>query len=79
MPSAAWLRSGSRTKNDDHKTGVEIVRKALSAPARQIAINAGEDGSVIVGKSLEKDQYSYASEEPATLPLSLPRDSDTIG
>jgi chaperonin GroEL (HSP60 family) len=31
-------------------TGVEIVRKALSAPGRQIATNAGEDGSVIVGK-----------------------------
>ena len=50
---------GLRTKNDDQKTGVEIVRKALSMPARQIAINAGEDGSVIVGKILEKDQYSY--------------------
>src|SRR6476469_8626976 len=48
-----------RTANDDQKTGVEIVRKALSAPARQIAINAGEDGSVIVGKILEKDQYAY--------------------
>src|SRR3981189_2925282 len=36
---------GLRTKNDDQKTGVEIVRKALSWPARQIAINAGEDGS----------------------------------
>jgi chaperonin GroEL (HSP60 family) len=35
------------------------VRKALSHPARQIAINAGEDGSVIVGKILEKDQYAY--------------------
>ena len=35
------------------------MRKALSAPARQIAINAGEDGSVIVGKILEKDQYAY--------------------
>ena len=45
--------------NNDQKTGVEIVRKALSAPARQIAINAGEDGSVIVGKILEKDQYAY--------------------
>ena len=42
-----------RTANDDQKTGVEIVRKALSAPARQIAMNAGEDGSVIVGKILE--------------------------
>src|SRR5512140_3294554 len=50
---------GLRTKNDDQKTGVEIVRKALSWPARQIAINAGDDGSVIVGKILEKDQYSY--------------------
>jgi chaperonin GroEL len=48
-----------RTQNDDQKTGVEIVRKALSWPARQIAINAGEDGSLIVGKILEKDQYSY--------------------
>src|SRR5690349_3842744 len=48
-----------RTGNDDQKTGVDIVRKALSAPARQIALNAGEDGSVIVGKILEKDQYAY--------------------
>ncbi|MBV9348493.1 MAG: hypothetical protein JO245_11005, partial [Pseudolabrys sp.] len=48
-----------RTSNDDQKTGVEIVRKALSAPARQIALNAGEDGSIIVGKILEKDQYSF--------------------
>src|SRR5450755_335025 len=48
-----------RTANDDQKTGVEIVRKALSWPARQIAINAGEDGSVIVGKVLENDSYNY--------------------
>jgi chaperonin GroEL len=59
----ALLRAGAalkvRTHNDDQKTGVEIVRKATQAPARQIALNAGEDGSVIVGKILEKDQYSY--------------------
>jgi chaperonin GroEL len=48
-----------RTSHEDQKHGVEIVRKALSAPARQIAINAGEDGSVIVGKVLEKDQYAF--------------------
>src|SRR5919198_1350450 len=48
-----------RTQNDDQKTGVEIVRRALSWPARQIAINSGEDGSVIVGKILEKDQYAF--------------------
>jgi chaperonin GroEL len=48
-----------KTANDDQKTGVEIVRKALSAPARQIAINAGEDGSVIVGKVLENATYGF--------------------
>jgi chaperonin GroEL len=48
-----------RTSNDDQKTGVEIVRRAIQAPARQIASNAGEDGSVIVGKILEKDQYAF--------------------
>jgi chaperonin GroEL len=48
-----------RTHNDDQKTGVEIVRKVLSWPARQIAFNAGEDGSVIVGKILEKDSYAF--------------------
>jgi chaperonin GroEL len=48
-----------RTHNDDQKTGVEIVRKALSWPARQIALNAGEDGSVVVGKILEKDTYAF--------------------
>jgi len=48
-----------RTSNEDQKHGVEIVRKALSWPARQIAVNAGEDGSVIVGKVLEKDQYAF--------------------
>ena len=48
-----------KPENDDQRTGIEIVRKALSTPARQIAINAGEDGSVIVGKILEKDQYAF--------------------
>ena len=48
-----------KVQNEDQKVGVEIVRKAISAPARQIALNAGEDGSVIVGKILEKDQYGY--------------------
>jgi chaperonin GroEL len=44
--------------NDDQKTGVEIVRRALQSPARQIALNAGEDGSVIVGKVAEAKDYS---------------------
>jgi chaperonin GroEL len=54
-----------RTYNDDQKTGVEIVRKALSWPARQIAINAGEDGSIVVGKILEKDTYAYGYDAQA--------------
>jgi chaperonin GroEL len=48
-----------KTENDDQKHGVEIVRKAVTWPARQIALNAGEDGSVVIGKVLEKDQYNY--------------------
>jgi chaperonin GroEL len=48
-----------KTANEDQKHGVEIVKKAITWPARQIAINAGEDGSVIVGKILENDQYAF--------------------
>jgi chaperonin GroEL len=54
-----------KTQNDDQKVGVEIVRRAIQAPARQIASNAGEDGSVIVGKILEKDQYNYGFDAQA--------------
>jgi chaperonin GroEL len=49
------LRGG----NEDQKHGIDIVRKAISWPARQIAANAGDDGSVVVGKILEKDTYAY--------------------
>jgi chaperonin GroEL len=48
-----------KTENDDQKTGVEIVRKALSWPARQIALNAGEDGSIVVGKIIENANYGF--------------------
>src|SRR5262249_13997133 len=54
-----------RTDNDDPKTGVDIVRKAISWTARQIAINAGEDGSIVVGKILEKDTYAYGYDAQA--------------
>jgi chaperonin GroEL len=46
-------------ENDDERHGIEIVKKALSWPARQIAINAGEDGSLVVGKILDKDTYAF--------------------
>ena len=45
--------------NEDQKHGVDIVKKAISWPARQIALNAGADGSVVVGKILEKEQYNW--------------------
>jgi len=47
------------TANDDQKVGVNIVRRALQTPARQIAENAGEDGAVVVGKIIDKDDYSF--------------------
>ena len=42
-----------KSKGADQKAGIDIVRKALEAPIRQITTNAGVDGSVIVGKLLE--------------------------
>ncbi|MDA0340989.1 MAG: chaperonin GroEL [Proteobacteria bacterium] len=45
--------------NDDQTVGINIVRKAIQAPARQIAENAGEDGSVIVGKLLESKDTNW--------------------
>jgi chaperonin GroEL len=48
-----------KVHNDDQRTGIEIVKKALSWPVRQIATNAGEDGSIVVGKILEKDTYAF--------------------
>ncbi|THK39150.1 chaperonin GroEL [Ensifer sp. MPMI2T] len=48
-----------RTENADQKHGVEIVRRALEAPVRQIAENAGAEGSIIVGKLREKTDFGY--------------------
>jgi chaperonin GroEL len=60
----ALLRAGKALEtlagdNDDQKAGVAIVRKALQAPARQIVQNAGEDGSVVVGKILDNGSYAF--------------------
>jgi len=56
---AAKALDSLKPENDDQKVGINIVRKALQAPARQIAANAGEDGSVIVGKILENSKYAF--------------------
>jgi chaperonin GroEL len=60
----ALLRSlkaldGVTTSNPDQKAGVEIVRRAIQVPARQIVQNAGEDGSLVVGKLLESGDYNW--------------------
>jgi chaperonin GroEL len=47
------------TANDDQKVGINIVRRALQTPARQIAENAGEDGAVVVGKIVDKGDYAF--------------------
>jgi chaperonin GroEL len=46
-------------ENDDQKVGIDIVRRALTAPAKQIFANAGEDGSIIVGKLLDKGDANH--------------------
>ncbi len=48
-----------KAENEDQKVGIQIVRKALQTPARQIFTNSGEDGSVIVGKILENSKYAF--------------------
>jgi chaperonin GroEL len=45
--------------NEDQRTGINIVRRAIQMPLRQIAINAGEDGSVIAGKIIDNATYAW--------------------
>src|SRR3954466_5247313 len=56
---AAKALEGLKPENDDQRFGIEIVRKALEAPARQIAENAGHEGSVVVGKLLESGDANW--------------------
>ncbi|GGA78367.1 60 kDa chaperonin [Brucella endophytica] len=61
----ALLRSSNaitvKGANPDQEAGINIVRRALQAPARQIATNAGDEASIVVGKILENnaDNYGY--------------------
>jgi chaperonin GroEL len=55
IKALAKLRAG----NDDQRVGIDIVRKAIQVPARQIVENAGADGSVVVGKILESNDPNY--------------------
>ena len=59
LARASLVLSKLQGDNDDQRFGIEIVRKAVLTPLRQIAENAGEDGAVISGKVLDKDEYSW--------------------
>jgi len=59
LARASLILAKLKADNDDQRFGIEIVRKAIQAPLRQIAENAGEDGAVIAGKTLDKDDYTY--------------------
>ncbi len=58
-PRSLKALDGINTSNPDQKAGVDIVRRAIQVPARQIVQNAGEDGSLVVGKLLENGDYNW--------------------
>jgi chaperonin GroEL len=59
LARAGQLLAKLSAENHDQRHGIEIVRKALQWPLRQIAVNAGEDGAVVAGKILDKDEYAW--------------------
>ena len=59
LARASLILAKLNAENDDQRVGIEIVRKAVQMPLRQIAENAGEDGAVISGKVLDKDEYNW--------------------
>jgi chaperonin GroEL len=56
---------GLKPANDDQRVGIEIVRKALQSPARQIAENAGVDGSIVIGKLMESNDTNWGFDAQA--------------
>ena len=65
LARASLVLSKLRADNDDQRFGIEIVRKAVQTPLRQIAENAGEDGAVIAGKILDRDEYNWGYDAQA--------------
>jgi chaperonin GroEL len=59
LARASQILTKIKVENDDQRFGIEIVRKAITAPLRQISENAGEDGAVILGKVLDNDEYNF--------------------
>jgi chaperonin GroEL len=62
---AGKVLSTLRGDNGDQDAGIKIVRRAIQAPLRQIAENAGVDGSVVVGKVIENDSPSFGFDAQA--------------
>jgi len=56
---AARALEGVKPANDDQRVGIEIVRRALQAPVRQIATNAGMDGSIVVGRLTDQGNVNF--------------------
>ena len=56
---ASHALDGLKTDNDDQQVGIQIIRRALQAPIRQIAENAGGEGSIVVGKLLEQKDTNH--------------------
>ncbi|WP_114910617.1 chaperonin GroEL [Acidibrevibacterium fodinaquatile] len=59
LARASLVLAKLKADNEDQRFGIDIVRKAVQAPLRQIAENAGEDGAVIAGKVLDKDDHAW--------------------
>jgi chaperonin GroEL len=59
LARASKMLADIKADNNDQRVGVEIVRRAIQTPLRQIAENAGQDGAVVAGDVLRKDEYAY--------------------
>jgi len=62
---ASKILAGLNPENNDQKVGIEIVRKAIQSPVRQIAENAGVDGSIVIGKLTDKNDANYGYDAQA--------------
>ncbi|MCF8467599.1 MAG: chaperonin GroEL, partial [Sneathiella sp.] len=71
---ASRALEGLKGDNEDQNVGIKIVRRALQAPCRQIAENAGSDGAVVVGKLLEQDSITFGFNAQTGKYTDLPAD-----
>jgi chaperonin GroEL len=65
LARASLILTQLQAENEDQKFGIEIVRKAVQSPLRQIAENAGEDGAVVGGHVLENAEYGFGFDAQA--------------